>query len=172
MDSRQRLLRPLVLLILVAAVLSAPIFLFAEGFEQDNLPRILLSNGVCAVFCVALLALLRRGRVELSARLFVFGLMAIVGILAWSNGEDVHVNVVNFVLVSVLAGTLLERRWLALVALVSAALMIGIAWKQVVSAPAGEELFEARLEAIVQFLPTYLVIVAVLALRGPASSGE
>lgn len=163
--TRRDLTRRLVLIVLAAALLSAPAYLVAEGLSWPHLVRVLLSNGVCAVYCAVLLVLLRTGREELGSMGLVLGLLAIVGTLAWINGEDVHVNVVNFVLVTLLAGTLLERRWLALVAAVSSALMLGIAWKQAV-APPGEELMEARVESIVQFLPTYLVIVAVLALRG------
>ena len=43
----------------------------------------------------------------------------------------------------------------------SAAVMLGIAWTQAVP-PIGEDLLEARLEAIAQFLPTWCVVVAVL----------
>ena len=39
--------------------------------------------------------------------------------------------------------------------------MLGIAWAQAVPRP-GEDLLEARLEAIAQFLPTWCVVVTVL----------
>jgi hypothetical protein len=164
MDPRLRLTRTLVLVVLAAAVLTAPVFLLAEELDGEHALRVLASNGVCAALCAGLLALLRRGRVELAARLLVFGLLALVGALAWTNGEDVHVNVVNFVLVTVLAATLLEPGGLLLVAVVAAGLMVAIAWRQALPA-AGEELTEARLESIVQFLPTFAVVVLVLWLR-------
>lgn len=171
---RSKLTRTLVLVILAAALLSAPAYLFAEGFQTRYLFRVALSNGTCALFCIGLLALLRTGRGELAAQLLVFGLLALVGSLAWTNGEGVHVNVVNFVLVTVLAGVLLPRPALFGVALVAASLMVGIAWKQT-GGRVGEELMEARLESIVQFLPTYAVIVTILALTAGATgsgSGE
>jgi len=165
MDPRHRLTRSLVLVVLAAAVLSAPIFLLAEELDVRHALQVLASNGVCALLCLGLLSLLKRGRVELAGRLLVLGLLALVGGLAWTNGEDVHVNVVNFVLVTVLAATLLDGRGLVAVAVVAAGLMVAIAWRQAVPAP-GEELTEARLESIAQFLPTFVVIVLVLWLRG------
>ncbi|MCK6447486.1 MAG: hypothetical protein L6Q99_13935 [Planctomycetes bacterium] len=164
MDSRLRLVRALLWIILAAAVLTAPVFLFAESFDREHVVRVALSNGLAALLCAGPLAWSRRGHAEAIGRVLVFGLLALVASLAWTNGEDVHVNVVNFVLVAVLASVLTERRILLGVACVSAAAMCAIAWKQAVP-PAGEELFEARLESIAQFLPTYAVIVLVLALR-------
>ena len=132
MDLRQRLTRTLVLVVLAAAVLTAPVFLLA-------------------------------------ARLLVFGLLALVGALAWTNNESVHVNVVNFVLVTVLAAALLDGGELLLVAVPNACLMVAIAWRQ--AAPAAvEELTEARVESIVQLLPTYCVIVLVLWLKRRAAT--
>lgn len=164
MDPRYRLTRALVLLVLFAALLTAPVFLFAEEFDRTHVLRVLASNGVCVAFCLGLLALLKRGHVELTARVLVFGLLAIVGALAWTNGEGVHVNVVNFVLVTVLAATLLGRAQLVTVGVLAAAAMIAIAWRQAIPKE-GEALAEARVESIVQFLPTYLVIVLVLWMR-------
>jgi hypothetical protein len=46
--------------------------------------------------------------------------------------------------------------------------MVAIAWEQ--AAPAGgEQLVEARVESIIQFLPTYCVIVLVLWLQRRAT---
>lgn len=173
MSPRHRLTHALVWLVLLAALVTTPVFLLAEGLDREHVLRVLASNGVCVVFCVGLLAVLRRGHVQLTARILVFGLLAIVGALAWTNGEGVHVNVVNFVLVTVLAGTLLGRSSLLLVGALAGSVMVAIAWNQSV-APPGEELAEARLESIVQFLPTYAVIVVVLWLRacGQADTDE
>jgi hypothetical protein len=168
MEPRHRLTRALVLVVLAAAVLTGPVFLLAEELDREHVLRVLASNGVSALLCVGLLALLRRGRAELAARLLVFGLLALVGALAWTNGEGVHVNVVNFVLVTVLAAALLDDAGLLLVAASAACLMVAIAWKQA-SPAGGEELTEARVESILQFLPTYAVIVLVLWLQRRAS---
>lgn len=164
MTASPRITRAIVWLVLVAAVVSAPVYLFAEDFDRAHVGTVLASNGVCAALCVGLLAMLRRGRDEAAARVLVLGLLLLVGALAWTNGEDVHVNVVNFLLVTVLASVLLGRRTLLLVGLVAAVEMVAIAWRQAVPPP-GEELLEARLESIAQFLPTYLVIVLVLWVR-------
>jgi hypothetical protein len=162
--ARGRLTRQLLLLVLFAALATAPLFCFAEGFEARHLWRVVGSNGGAALLCLVLLRVLRGGRVALVGRLLVFGLLALVASLAWSNGEDVHQNVVNFVLVTLLASVLLGRRALLLVAPVAALVMAAIAWRQARAAP-GEELLEARFESIAQFLPTYAVITLVLWLR-------
>ncbi|MCP3915645.1 MAG: hypothetical protein GY711_08830 [bacterium] len=66
-----------------------------------------------------------------------------------------HTNVVNFVLVTVLAATLLSRTGSLVVGSLAAAGMVAIAWSQ-----------PERFESIAQILPTYAVIVTVLWLRG------
>ena len=164
MDTRHLLTRAILRLILLAAILSAPVFLVAEDFDAEHSLLVLGSNGVTALLCVFLLWRLRAGQVELAARVLVWGLLILVGGLASTNGEDVHVNVVNFILVTVLASVLLRRRTLLRIAVISSAAMVTIAWRQAV-APMGEEIFEVRLESIAQFLPTYLVVVAILWLR-------
>lgn len=168
MDTRARLTRELLVLVLVAAIATAPVFLFAEGWSRLHVLRVLASNGVTALICGTLLAVLRRGHVAWVARGLVFGLLALVTTLAWTNGESVHVNVVNFVFVTVLASVLLGRGTLLAVATLAALALIGIAFKQPV-ASAGEAALDARLEAIGQFLPTYGVIVVILWLRERAS---
>lgn len=170
-ETRARLTHALLLVVLVAAVATAPLFTIAEGFDATHIGRVALSNGGAALLCLFLLLVLRRGHVAAVGRTLVFGLLLLVGALASTSGEDVHVNVVNFVLVALLAGLLTSRRELLLVALLSTAAMVAIAWRQAQPAP-GEEAFEARCESIAQFLPTYLVIVFVLwlAARPPPES--
>jgi hypothetical protein len=165
---RVRLTRALLLVVLVAALATAPLFAFGEGFEAGHLGRVALSNGGAALLAFVLLRTLRGGRVELVGRTLVFGLLLLVAALASTSGEDVHKNVVNFVLVTLLAGLLTSRRELTAVALLSAATMVAIAWRQAQPAP-GEGAFEARFESVAQFLPTYIVIVFVLWLREPAA---
>ncbi len=167
-----RLLHLLLRVILVAAVVSAPLFLFGEGFEAEYLGRVAASNGACVVLCVALLALAKRGRSELAARALVGGLMLLVGGLAWTNGEPVHVNVINFVLVTVLASVLLSRNAVALVAAFSAGEMALLGWTRPLMGD-GRDLAEARFESLVQILPTFLVVSVVLwlsARRGRAAT--
>ncbi len=164
MDPRERLVRALLRLLLVAAIFSAPVFLVAERFDLDHALRVAASNGVVAVGCVLLRRQLAAGRVERIARVLVIGLLALVVALSWTNGEPIHVNVINFVLVTLLASVLLGRGGLRVVAPVAAAAMVAIAWRRAVALP-GEEMLEARLEAIAQFLPTYAVIAAILWLR-------
>jgi hypothetical protein len=157
-------------LILIAAVVTAPIFLFGEGFEAKYVMRVAASNGLCIALCVGLLALLRKGHQRAAGGMLVYGLLALVGALAWANGEHVHVNVINFTLVTVLASAICERRQILMVGALSSIEMIAIAWDRPLHAtgeiaPLAEDLAEARFESIVQFLPTYLVVVAVLWLR-------
>lgn len=163
-DPRALLLRSIAWAIFAAALISAPGFLMAEHFEPGRVARIAASNGVAAVGALALVRASAGGRVLLHARVLVYGLLALVSALASTSGEDVHVNVVNFVLVTVLAGTLLERADLALVAAASAAVLVAIASR---AAGAGPEAGESLLESIAQFLPTYAVVVFVLWIAMP-----
>jgi hypothetical protein len=160
-DRRLPLLRALLRLLFVTAIVTAPMFLFAEKFESSHVVRVALSHGIVAVGCLVLGRQLAAGNATRVARVLVFGLLALIAALATTNGEPVHVNVVNFVLATVLAGVLLPRRDLVVVGALSAATMVVIAWRGTV-APPGEALLEARGEAIAQFLPTYAVIVAAL----------
>lgn len=159
-----QLTRTLTRLILAAAVLTAPVFLYAEGFEAENLGRVAMSNGACAILCLGILKVLEKGHAEFAAYLLVLGLLSLVGTLAWINGEAVHVNVVNFVLVAVVASAVADRGLLLLTVLVSAAEMVAIAWTRT-GIVFGKDLAEERFEAIAQFLPTYLVIAVILFLR-------
>lgn len=166
-SSSHALTTALVRLILAAAVLTAPVFLFGEGFEAKYIGRVAASNGLCAVLCLALLALIRRGRVELAGTLLVYGLFALVGTLAWVNGEPVHVNVINFTLVAVVASAIASPRDLGVVGLLGAIEMVVIAWQRPAAAlsqqaAATKDLGELRFESIVQFLPTFCVVVGVL----------
>lgn len=165
MDSRHRLIRGVLRLILAAALLSAPIFLVAEKFDSHHVLIVLASNGVCALLCAGLLWRLRQGHAELAANTLVWGLMILVGTLASTNGEGVFVNVINFVLVTLLASVLLGRRTLIWIAILSTAVMTSIAWRSG-EPPVGEELLEYRLEIMAQFVPTYWVIVMILWLQG------
>src|SRR5882672_9298543 len=122
-SERGRRARRLLVVVLVAALATAPLFLFAEGFEARHVGRVALSNGGAALLCLVLLRVLRRGHVAPVGRALVFGLLALVGLLAWTNHEDVHQNVVNFVLVTLLASVLLGRRALLLVAAIAALVM-------------------------------------------------
>lgn len=170
MQNREQLTSALVRLILAAAVLSAPLFLFAEGFQAKYVARVAISNGSAALLCAGLLQLLRRGHVQAAGLGLVLGLLALVGTLAWNNGEPVHVNVINFVLVTLLAGSLLDSRWLLLVGGACALCMVGIALRQDVGG--AEDPWEQRLESIVQFLPTYLVIVGILVYSQKPTEGR
>ena len=164
--ARDRMTVALLWLVLVAALVTAPIFLFAEGLDRTHVLRVLESNGVTALLCAALLAAHRRkqaGSLAWIARLLVLGLFGLISWLAWSNGEPVHVNVINFVFVTVLASALRSDRELLVVAAASAAVLCAIALRQTSSVGAGGESdLEARLEPIGQFLPTYVVTVAIL----------
>ncbi|MEL6431942.1 MAG: hypothetical protein AAFZ87_14620 [Planctomycetota bacterium] len=173
-DRRAALTRALVLLVLAAAVLTAPVFLFGEGFEAKYVGRVAASNGACIALCAGLLALLKRGRAALAASILVYGLLGLVGTLAWINGEPVQVNVINFTLVVVLASAVGSPRDLLLAGAAAAVEMTAIAWTRP-SPHLGDEkdLAELRFEGIVQFLPTFLVVVGVLWLaRRPGTAAD
>ena len=104
MHSSERLTRGILWIVLGAALATAPVFLVAEGEHRGHVLDVALSNGSCAALCAVLLVLLRRGHAEVVNRALVLGLLALISVLAWTNEETVHVNVVNFTFVTVLAG--------------------------------------------------------------------
>ena len=160
-DSRAALTRTLVRLVLFAAVLTAPVFLFGEGFEAEYVGRVALERGLRAL-CLGLLRLLARGRHELA------GLPR-----DGPDGAGGRTRVVQRRARPRQRRELRARRRARrrdriapaadLVAGVSAVEMSAIAWTRPF-AEAGKDLGEARF-MIVQFLPTYLVVVTVLWLR-------
>ena len=151
-------------LLFAAALTTAPLFFVGESFTQMHLTRVLLSNGGTALGVLGLLALLRRGKVELVAQLVTWGLLALITALSATNGEPIHVNVINFLLVVVIAHRLLPRASFYAIALSCLIAMTAIAIQQTLAATGAEPAFERATESIVQFLPSFLVIVLVLRL--------
>jgi hypothetical protein len=164
-EPRDRLTREFLLVVLGAALATAPVFLFAEGWGVEHVWRVLASNGGTALLCGLLLRVLRTGHGNAARCALIFGLLAIVTTLAWTNGESVHVNVVNFVFVTVLASALLGPRALLVVGATSLVALSAIAFRE---AGAASDPLDARLEAIAQFGPTFAAIVLVLWLRDRA----
>jgi multisubunit Na+/H+ antiporter MnhF subunit len=169
MDTRERLTTRALQVVLAAALVTAPVFLFAEHFDSEHVWRVLASNGVVALLCGVLLAVRRRQRAPWVEKALVFGLLALVSTLAATNGEPIHANVINFVFVTVLAGLLLDRAGLLACAGLAAPAMIAITF--ILPPPAGKpDPVEARLESIAQFLPTYAVIVLLLWIQRGAAA--
>jgi hypothetical protein len=148
-------------LILGAAIITAPLYVVGEGFDVSHAGRVLLINGGTAIGAGILLLLVRRGHGRLVSALTVWGLYALVSWLAATNGEPIHVNVVNFVVVLVLAHLLFSGRGVAIVTLACATAMAGIAYRQSLLTTGGQagELF---VEAVVQFLPQFIFIALLL----------
>ena len=80
-------------------------------------------------------------------------------------------TVINFVLVTLLASVLGSRREVLLIGALSALEMGVIAWQRPLMPP-GKDLAEARFESLVQILPTFLVVVAILWLRAGRAGGR
>ena len=81
--------------------------------------------------------------------------------MASHNGEPIHVNVVNFVLVLVLANLLCSGRAVAIVTLACASAMVGIAYHQSLMATGGQGR-EVFVETVVQFLPQFIFMALLL----------
>ena len=148
-------------LILGAAIITAPLYIVGETFDLSHAGRVLLVNGGTAAAAVILLLLVQRGYGRLVSALTVWGLYALVTWLAATSGEPIHVNVVNFVLVLVLANLLCSGRAVMIVTLACATAMVGTAFHQSLMATGGqgEELF---VETVVQFLPQFIFIALLL----------
>ena len=154
-------LRAVLKLILVAAILTAPLYVVGETFDLSHARRVLMINGGTAVGALALLLLVRRGRAQLAGGLSVLALFILISWLAATSGESIHVNVVYFVLVLVLANLLLNGRGVAAVTVACASAMAGIAYHQSLMAKgaAGNEMF---IQAVIQFLPQFILIALFL----------
>jgi len=148
-------------LILGAAIITAPLYVIGETFDLSHAGRVLLINGGTAIGAVILLLLLQRGYGRLVSVLTVWGLYGLVTWLAATNGEPIHVNVVNFVLVLVLANLLFSGRSVAIVALACATAMAGIAYHQALMTTGGQDA-ELFVGAVVQFLPQFILIALLL----------
>ena len=148
-------------LILGAAIITAPLYVVGETFDLSHAGRVLLINGGTAGAAVILLLLVQRGYGRLVSVLTVWGLYALVSWLAATNGEPIHVNVVNFVLVLVLANLLCSGQAVAILTLACATAMVGIAYHQALLTTSGQgkELF---VETVVQFLPQFIFIALLL----------
>ena len=160
-SASERLLPVILKLILVAAITTMPLYVFGEEFSLAHLWRVLAINGGTACGCLALLRLVKAGWVGLVSALLVWGLFGLNSILAATNGEPIHTNVVNFVLVLVIANLLMDRRDVVLVAVACALTMIGIAYRQSLVIQ-GAEQNERLVETVVQFLPQFIMIALLL----------
>ena len=122
-----------------------------------------LTNGGTALAAFGLLVLVRHGHIRIVANVAVWALFGLVASLAATNGESIHVNVVNFSLVLVLAHFLLHRDG-AMVATIACVLaMTAIAYNQALVASPGNA-HEIFVETIVQFLPQFILIAFLLRL--------
>ena len=148
-------------LILGAAIVTAPLYIVGETFDLSHAGRVLLINGSTAAVAVILLLLVQRGYGRLVIVLTVWGLYALVTWLAATSGEPIHVNVVNFVLVLVLANLICSGRTVAIVTLACATAMIGIAYYQSLTATGGQGR-EVFVETVVQFLPQFIFMAVLL----------
>lgn len=148
-------------LILGAAIVTAPLYVVGEGFDLSHVARVLLINGGTAIGALILLLLAQRGYDRLISGVTVWGLYALVSWLAATNGEPIHTNVVNFVVILVLANLLLGGRGVVLVALACATAMVGIAYHQARTATA-DQFGEILVETVVQFLPQFILITLLL----------
>ena len=148
-------------IILVAAIVTAPLYVFGETFDLSHLWKVVMINGGTALAAMVLLLLVHRGHVRLVSALAVWGLLALIAWLAATNGEPIHVNVVNFVLVLVAANLLLGTRSVVLIAFTCAIAMTAIAYHQA-TVTKGLEGSEVFVETIVQFLPQFILIALLL----------
>ena len=170
-----KLLRVILKIILVAALVTMPLYSVGEEFTLSHLWRVLAINGGTALGTLALLQLARLGRTRIVSAVLVWGLFALISYLAATTGEPVHVNVVNFVLVLFLASLLLRPRDGLLISISCLLVMITIAYRQSLSGAASDQ-NERFVETMVQFIPQFLIIALLLrvfaAISGSSSSAQ
>jgi hypothetical protein len=155
------LLTTVLKLVLGAAIVTAPLYVVGEGFDLSHVGRVLLINGGTAIGALILLLLAQRGYDRVVSAVTVWGLYALVSWLAATNGEPIHTNVVNFVVILVLANLLLSGRGVVIAALACATAMVGIAYHQALMTTGGQY-GELLVETVVQFLPQFILIALLL----------
>ena len=148
-------------LILAAAIITAPLYIVGESFDLSHAGRVLLINGSTAGTAIILIFLAQRGYARLVSALLVLAMYALITSLAATSGEPIHVNVVNFVLILVLANLLCSGRAVAIVTLACASAMVGIAYYQSLMATGGQGR-EVFVETVVQFLPQFIFMAVLL----------
>lgn len=148
-------------IILAAAVVTLPVFSLSEEISWAHFLRVLLINGGAAIVVLVLLKLSQRGYERSVSAALVWGLFALITGLAATNGEPITTNVVNFIIVLVVANLLLSGTQITAVSVACVAAMVAIAYlqsKQIVVATEAGNSFAATLgEFVVQF-----AIVAIL----------
>ena len=156
-------MRMVLKLILIAAIITAPLYIVGEAFDLSHLWRVLAINGGTALGAGLLLLLVNRGHVRLISEFTVWSLLALIAFLAATNGEPIHTNVINFVLVLVLANMLLPGRSIVLITITCAIAMSAIAYHQATMAN-NPEANEKFVETVVQFVPQFIFIAVLLAM--------
>lgn len=150
-------------ILLFAAIATAPLYLVGESFDLSHVWRVTLTNGGTALAAFGLLVLVRHGHIRIAVNVAVWGLFALVASLAATNGESIHVNVVNFSMVLVLAHLLLHRDGAVVATVACLLIMTAIAYHQSLTANPSNAT-EIFVETIVQFLPQFILIAFLLRL--------
>ena len=150
-------------ILVFTAIATAPLYLVGESFDLAHVWRVTLTNGGTALVALVLIFLVRRGHTRPAAHVAVWGLFALVTSLAATNGEPIHVNVVNFSLVLVLAHLVLLRRSAIVASVACLLVMTAIAYHQaLITNPSNAQ--ETFVGTIVQFLPQFILIAFLLRL--------
>ena len=80
-------MRTVLKLILIAAILTAPLYIVGEAFDLSHLWRVLAINGGTALGAGLLLLLVNRGHVRLISEFTVWSLLALIAFLAATIGS-------------------------------------------------------------------------------------
>jgi hypothetical protein len=154
-----QVLHRLLWLLIVAGVLTLPLYVAGEGSTPARAARVMAINGGTVIAMLALVLWLRAGKVELVGGVLVWGLLLLIGWLAETNGEPIQGNVINFVLVLVVAAFVFGRGAMIALALVCVAAMLHVAYRQGLGAP---DMGERMVESAVQFVPAFAIITWLL----------
>ncbi|MEO6021931.1 MAG: hypothetical protein ABIP64_02215 [Burkholderiales bacterium] len=157
-------LQTILKIILVAAVATLPIFALSEEISLAHFMRVLAINGGTAFVAFVLLRLTKNGYERPISIVLVWGLFALIAGLAATNSEPIAINIVNFVIVLVVANLLLNGFHITIVSLACVAAMVAIAYMQSKSMIAVKEQSDNLMEVLSEFVPQFIVVAVLLRL--------
>jgi hypothetical protein len=161
-------------IILAAAVVTFPIFSLSEEISWVHTLRVLLINGGTIIVALVLLKLTQRGYGRSVGAGLVWSLFALIAGLAATNGEPIATNVVNFIIVLIVANLLLSGLQITLVSVACVAAMVVIAYlqsKQIVVAKEVGDSFAATLSEFVAQFIIVAILIRLLSRRVEARGG-
>lgn len=151
-------------ILLAAAIVTLPIFSLSEEISWAHFLRVLLINGGTAIAVLILLRLTQKGYERPVSAALVWGLFALIAGLAATNGEPIATNVVNFIIVLVVANLLLNGTQINIVSVACLAAMIVIAYLQSKHIVVAKEAADSFADSLSEFAAQFAIVAILIRL--------